>query len=411
MGCGSSKKVDEVRVRTAGDMVYARAASLNIKERNNAGDIVKTVRVDCSLPPPLFLHTKQVTISNTNVFVSACALPGIDPKGTIPKSCQDRYIVAYDGTRLLAGAFDGHGGAGHDCAQFLSENMSAYFLSATDTDKRDLKSFMVKMTEKVNDDLLRSPAETQHSGSTAVLMLIDDLRITTGSVGDSRACMATVKPPTKDPNEFEVTAEEPPAECLLEMSKKRRFASSPFHAVQLSKDCKPNDPDEMFRIFRSGGKVDRAKKSNGQPYGPFRVFGKAKDVPGLAMSRSLGDTASRDSGVVSTPIVTSHVLDLETDYFCICGSDGIWDVMPNEEVIDFVESFRRFSKKNDSAARDVNPTECTIAQLICEEARVRWLALVEEEDCLVDDISAVVVEFRPPITQSTAQPQSPVEDS
>mmetsp|Transcript_1633 Transcript_1633/g.3520 ORF Transcript_1633/g.3520 Transcript_1633/m.3520 type:complete len:415 (-) Transcript_1633:38-1282(-) len=409
MGCGSSKKVEAVRVKTAADLSYPKQMSLTIKERNAANEVVKTMKVDCALPPAYNLLTKEVTIANTNVFVSACVLPGIDPKGTIPKSCQDRFIVAYDGVRLLAGAFDGHGGSGHDCAQFLTENISNYFTNAAETEKRDLKAFMIKMTDKVNDDLVRSPAETQHSGSTAVLMMIDDLRVYTGCVGDSRACLATRKVPTKDPNEFEQSGEEALAPCLEELRKKRRFANSHFHAMQLSKDSKPNDPDEMFRIFRAGGKVDRAKRPNGQPYGPYRVFGKAKDVPGLAMSRSLGDTASRDSGVVSTPIVTTHILDLETDYFAVAGSDGIWDVMTNEEVIDFIEYFRRYSKKNESLPRETNPHECTIAQLICEEARVRWLSLVEEEDVLIDDISAVVVEFKPPIIQSATQPQSPLE--
>mmetsp|Transcript_14440 Transcript_14440/g.14486 ORF Transcript_14440/g.14486 Transcript_14440/m.14486 type:complete len:108 (-) Transcript_14440:29-352(-) len=35
-----------------------------------------------------------------------------------------------------------------------------------------------------------------------------------------------------------------------------------------------------------------------------------------------------------------------------------------------------------------------IAQLLCEEARMRWYAIVEEEDVIIDDISCVIIEFR-----------------
>jgi hypothetical protein len=31
--------------------------------------------------------------------------------------------------------------------------------------------------------------------------------------------------------------------------------------------------------------------------------------------------------------------------------------------------------------------------MLCEEARVRWLTVVEKEDVMIDDISAIVLEF------------------
>jgi hypothetical protein len=44
--------------------------------------------------------------------------------------------------------------------------------------------------------------------------------------------------------------------------------------------------------------------------------------------------------------------------------------------------------------------------MLCEEARVRWLTLIEEEDVLIDDISAVVVE----IIQDSLNDLTPVEE-
>jgi hypothetical protein len=40
-----------------------------------------------------------------------------------------------------------------------------------------------------------------------------------------------------------------------------------------------------------------------------------------------------------------------------------------------------------------------IAHLLCEEARVRWKEIVEEEDVIIDDISVVVVELAAPPQQ------------
>lgn len=58
------------------------------------------------------------------------------------------------------------------------------------------------------------------------------------------------------------------------------------------------------------------------------------------MSRSIGDTIASSVGVISTPVITSHVYWPKCDAFLVIASDGIWDVMNNEEVINFVERYR-----------------------------------------------------------------------
>jgi hypothetical protein len=40
--------------------------------------------------------------------------------------------------------------------------------------------------------------------------------------------------------------------------------------------------------------------------GPARVWHKDINVPGLAMSRSIGDLIAKNLGVISIPIVTTH---------------------------------------------------------------------------------------------------------
>ena len=117
------------------------------------------------------------------------------------------------------------------------------------------------------------------------------------------------------------------------------------------------------------------------------------------MARSIGDTDGKSIGVISEPIVTEYTFSLMTDHFIVLGSDGIWDVMENEEVVNFVESYRHSCLRQPmevpiGGSVKVRPASATIAQLLCEEARVRWFTIVEKEDVMIDDISAVVLELQ-----------------
>jgi hypothetical protein len=59
-----------------------------------------------------------------------------------------------------------------------------------------------------------------------------------------------------------------------------------------------------MRIEECGGRVEPITDDLGNHLGPQRVWKKYVDTPGLAMSRSIGDTVSTTLGVVPTPIVT-----------------------------------------------------------------------------------------------------------
>lgn len=75
-------------------------------------------------------------------------------------------------------------------------------------------------------------------------------------------------------------------------------------------------------------------------------------------------------------------------------SDGVWDVMENIEVVNFVERFRNdCSGKSAPGSRTIKPNSTTIAHLLCEEARYRWFSILEEEDVMIDDISVIVIEL------------------
>lgn len=54
-------------------------------------------------------------------------------------------------------------------------------------------------------------------------------------------------------------------------------------------------------------------------------------MPGLAMSRSLGDQVAHSVGVSSVPDVKEFYLSRE-DKFVVIATDGVWEFLSNEEV-------------------------------------------------------------------------------
>lgn len=117
-----------------------------------------------------------------------------------------------------------------------------------------------------------------------------------------------------------------------------------LEASRLSDDHKPNRPDEQRRIEARGGVVDF--------YGVMRVFlptqvsfgGRVIPRWGLAVSRSFGDLLLKEPerygcvqvapGGLVTAEPEQQVIDIEpaTDRFVILASDGVWDVLRDEDA-------------------------------------------------------------------------------
>jgi hypothetical protein len=215
------------------------------------------------------------------------------------------------------------------------------------------------------------------------MVVVNSLGIHAGSVGDSKAILATLP---KDNSQAVFPS----------------YKSSPFkrpvrptrnlNAVPLTAEQKPNHEEELKRIRAAGGVVEKLADDLGRPVGPYRVWKKNGNLPGLAMSRSVGDAIAHEIGVISTPITHTFPLYSAFDQFIVLASNGIWDVMENFEVVNFVEKFRGATSncKNIYPAKTSNST---ISRLLCEEARYRWLGIVEDDDVMIDDITCIVIEL------------------
>lgn len=138
--------------------------------------------------------------------------------------------------------------------------------------------------------------------------------------------------------------------------------------------------EERGRIESADGRIDG---SGNVWYGPV----------GIAMTRALGDSVMMRAGVLPTPVVTEFHLQKEcakvleesaNENFrirIIIASDGIFDVMKNEEVNDFLGACIQRG--------------CTLekgCELLVEEARTRWQAGLSLE-VRIDDATVVAFEF------------------
>ena len=90
-------------------------------------------------------------------------------------------------------------------------------------------------------------------------------------------------------------------------------------AVRMTTDHKGIEPTEIDRVRKVGGHI-----ING------RVGGQ------LAVTRSLGDFAMKNCGVTSAPEIQRKQV-FPGDEFVIIATDGLWDVVDDQQAIDIVK--------------------------------------------------------------------------
>lgn len=418
--CGQPRNIampiaKEMNTSATNLLHYPRSSNLHIQVKDEKGKILTDERIHVNLTEPTMAFSQPVSLGKWKAWASGnlysgCILGGLDPRGR-EKTCQDMVFLEMFPGFTLAGVMDGHGPKGDLVVSYCKKFVYDYCQARQAEAVSDPSSFLTLLTEDCDKSLQRSDCivDCLASGSTAVFMLCCRDVVYFASVGDSRGILATTSPP-----EISSATQPPRGEdrALLHEIKVRRSIASDteLNAVQMTVDQKPEDPEELERIQRAGGMVMRLEDENGKRVGPYRVWKVENMYPGIAMSRSLGDRLAHEVGVISTPIVTNRTLKEGEDFFIVIGSDGIWDVMENQEVCDFIEAFRQKCVRNirtSSYVDVVEPINVCISHLLCEEARARWLSVVEAEDVQIDDISCLVVEL---VTHLPSKKRAPVRN-
>jgi protein phosphatase len=205
----------------------------------------------------------------------------------------------------LFAVFDGH--AGDLCAKQSKVLFPALVVKHMQKDSLEV-DFNAAFHEL--DAVLRGRLKDD-SGCTAVGVLITPTKVTCASVGDSRAVL-----------------------CRGET------------AIDLSQDHKPDDELEKVRIEAAGGHVE-SNRVNGQ----------------LAMSRAIGDYSYKQQPergvdeqlVIAKPDVVSKDRTAE-DRFVVVACDGIFDVLSNQELVDFI---------NGEIKKDATQSLTKICESVC----------------------------------------------
>lgn len=110
-------------------------------------------------------------------------------------------------------------------------------------------------------------------------------------------------------------------------------------------------------------------------YGPKRVWLKNKQVPGLAMTRSIGDMAASTVGVLARPEIFTFPNLSPNDKFIVIASDGLWDRLSNTEVMTIIAGHYYRNRDADGAISHLT-----------RESVDRW----QREQGMVDDITIIV---------------------
>ena len=278
--------------------------------------------------------------------------------GKTKKQNQDSFVFEpeFGGQRdrHLFGVFDGHGKKGHLVSGFVKGNFGKILERelgwggggkdwAQGNGNRRIEEGMKRAFEEVDKGLRASGIDCEFSGTTANVVLIEDDLVYCANVGDSRA----------------ILSENP--------------SGSPV-AYALSEDHKPEDPKEKARIEANGGRVDSLKDPQGLPYGPARVWLKNQNLPGLAMSRSIGDYYGRKAGVISTPEITKRKLD-QFSQMLVLGSDGIFEFLENQKIVNLLAPYCKVN----------NPDKASF--FLSKEASRLW----KKEEDVIDDITCIIV--------------------
>jgi len=246
---------------------------------------------------------------------------------------------------------DGHGFFGRDVSTFIKKVLPQILENDRNLQTNPRKALNNAIL-RVSQELAYSDIDINFSGTTLISVLIKGTTMWCANVGDSRALIARQ---VIDPNKPENTG--------------RHWMS-----IALSRDHKPDEPDESQRIMQCGGRIEAYQDDQGNPLGPARVWLRQQDLPGLAMSRSIGDAVANSVGVIPEPEILEFQLKPE-DKFIVLGSDGVFEFITNEEAVKIVVPYWKMDDVEGACAG------------LEKEANLRWT----KEEEVIDDITSVVL--------------------
>ena len=225
----------------------------------------------------------------------------------------------------LIGVFDGHGGG--EISKTLSKTLPGYFykhnLVHDNVPKPSQKynNYITSVFDNIQNELNATHNKSTLQGSTVCLCIIYEFNkkkfVTAFWTGDSRAMACN--------------------QSLI--------------AESLTLDHKPDTPLEILRIKTLGGTVTFEQ-------------GDVPRINGvLAVSRSLGDFDQKKY-IEHKPDITHYACNQK---FIVVATDGLWDVMSNQMVTDFILNYI-FENPDLLSSCKVNKSDLNLAYKLASKA-------------------------------------------
>jgi len=403
MGCSAAKEavpepgrrrlsVDQTRVRDPKAGPVVEQVDEEVGRRHNVSSIEDVLK----LFPDTRRHSNS-GINDTSVMkdyaykkenaskekiggIAHCCHKGMKPEA--PN--QDDFIIMQCGTEFgLYGVFDGHGPYGHDVSNYVNQTLPG-LLCRSGKFRTDIGGAITDAFIQTHKGIFKKSAQmektgkfsAQMSGTTCTVCVFRQIdgqnMMYFGHAGDSR--------------------------CILGVGSDWMK----MKALEMTPDHKPEIPAERARINKTGIGEVRLRPNDI----PHRVFKKGFQLPGLAMSRSLGDLVAQECGVSHVPEIRIEPVTDQHQLMLMC-SDGVWEFLSNEEALGIVQNhvndfIKKAAKKKGGGEADAMKamaTDGTLDKIIrdnmqagCEKLAKRSFDLwVENEGDVVDDITVIAV--------------------
>ena len=189
----------------------------------------------------------------------------------------------------LFAIFDGHGGK--LVSDYLYNNYEKTLISILEKNNYNIEKSIKESFKEIDNNLEKKP-NTKTIGSTATIILIDNNILYCANVGDSESYY---------------------------ISKDKIIKLTNLH------NCKNKN------------EVERVKNSKGLIFGN-RVFGM------LNLTRSIGDFDFKIYGVINEPFIYKINLIENYSKYVILGSDGVWDVINDSDLIQIEKKYGSLCK-------------------------------------------------------------------
>ncbi len=289
-------------------------------------------------------NTINNIISNRklNLNYSKILLQGKDPSNSLKKN-QDNILIISNENFYVFGIFDGHGEFGHIISKHISEYLNNYFLNNNYNKKYFVDNNfqnIYKLYQLLENSLKNfSENKTILSGTAITLLIIfNDYSLISSNLGDCKGILIN--------NNNNI---------IKELTIEHNFSIK----------------EEKERIFKFGGEIKRIKNK----IGPLRVYNKDSNLPGLVLSRSLGDFMAKKIGVSNIPFI-NYIENVKKDGIgIVIASDGIWEYTSNEKVKDII-----INNKEDKNCDDA-----------CNEIKDYAIKMWKVNGNIIDDISIIVI--------------------